>query len=612
MKHYSIQDTHRLPYRNAVITAKQLTGLTTPVRFVDSQGSVLGLELRTNADGFLTDGLGTPYSSGVFVEEDAIITATYPNGISSWVVMSSESIDTFNGVLYGKVILDPNEYSEDDLVVGKVHYKRIFSANQKGNSKLSLNDLADVPKLYSWTDDQQIEEIDFSLNGDFELLVGTQTKVIIIKAKSGTSPINSNKKIILRSSLTSDGDTRFGRNLSIFNLTEGRISLKNYGSNGWDIGGINARASVMLSETYPDALTNSEYGGLTYYRLANNGNLAGETFGYEVPYDNKLVIDDSLSDIVYITNFKGTALTTGLILDTSKLANGQNGGYARRLILCRKDGVNKSLQLFDNSGNLVHILKGNSSIELIVNRDNITPVSENSNIYEAIINSNNVTSIPSDINTVHIDCEFNISKEIELEFSANENKTVRCEFLNNTMPVWVQLSSLYSDGTKFYQGRICIPIGNSRVSILNNMGVVQVLNKSWNTTYESKILDGDLIRETKNGSWEIDVDPYRFQYPKPTYNDTEFLGGLSREKVYIVVPIEESDVIDVDVNITSTFVGDISSDWSGAKGINLYIVSEDGIVSDSFYGKNIPIINQARFELKVSRLNNEITIEQRV
>ena len=84
---YSIHDTHRLPYNNAEITAKQLSDSTTPVRFRTFTGETIGLEVRTNSRGYCCQSDGTPYVDGVFVEEDDIVTAVMPDGSStSWTV----------------------------------------------------------------------------------------------------------------------------------------------------------------------------------------------------------------------------------------------------------------------------------------------------------------------------------------------------------------------------------------------------------------------------------------------------------------------------------------------------------------------------------------------
>ena len=137
---YSIHDTHRVPYINAVLTAKQLSPSTTPVKFRTFDGTVIGLSVKTNARGYCCQSDGTPYVDGVFVGEDAIITATLSDGSSaSWTVGSESEITVFDGRLYGKEITNTAEYSDNDVVIGGTHYKRLFSANQQTDGQLSLS-----------------------------------------------------------------------------------------------------------------------------------------------------------------------------------------------------------------------------------------------------------------------------------------------------------------------------------------------------------------------------------------------------------------------------------------------------------------------------------------
>ena len=63
----SIHATHRLPFFNATVTAKQLSSSTTPVAFKLATGKEIGFKIKTNARGFICRTDGTPYNDGVFV-----------------------------------------------------------------------------------------------------------------------------------------------------------------------------------------------------------------------------------------------------------------------------------------------------------------------------------------------------------------------------------------------------------------------------------------------------------------------------------------------------------------------------------------------------------------
>ena len=154
----SIHATHRLPFFNATVTAKQLSSSTTPVVFKLATGDEIGYEIRTNARGFICRTDGTPYNDGVF-----------------------------DGILYGREA-ESGDAPATLVKVGDKYYKKLFSANQKPNSQLSLDDLANVPSFTKWTDDQQIEVIDFkSLTKTYTVQIGLQTKVLILKPKDNTA-----------------------------------------------------------------------------------------------------------------------------------------------------------------------------------------------------------------------------------------------------------------------------------------------------------------------------------------------------------------------------------------------------------------------------------------
>lgn len=203
----SIHDTHKLDYKNATVTARRY-GTTTAIPFFQSDGTQLGLEVYTNAKGYLCNSGGSLYTSGVFVRERAEITVTLRNGDStSWVVAPDESEQINDGKLYGEDPNNPGGYIE------------IFSANSDSPGFLAWENILRKPSFNVWYESETVvkmtqanDTVDSSIT-DLKF-----TKTISIIAEAGVVP----------QTLTIIPDqTRAGQNISIRNLTGYPILLKN-------------------------------------------------------------------------------------------------------------------------------------------------------------------------------------------------------------------------------------------------------------------------------------------------------------------------------------------------------------------------------------------------
>ena len=172
-KTYSICDTHRLPYSNAVITAVKL-GTTTAIKFFsgDNPRQDYGFTVRTNAKGYICDSNGQLYNSGVFVEEDATVTATMGDGSrTSWNVRGQTDLTINDGKLLDK----------DGNVV--------WSANAAGNYQLDYNHLKNQPAIHDWRESEQIVVLE---DVNDTVVVDRYTKLMIVGDPEGNTsgPVN--------------------------------------------------------------------------------------------------------------------------------------------------------------------------------------------------------------------------------------------------------------------------------------------------------------------------------------------------------------------------------------------------------------------------------------
>lgn len=508
---YSIHDTHRVPYINAVLTAKQLSSSTTPVKFRTFDGTVIGLSVKTNARGYCCQSDGTPYVDGVFVGEDAIITATLSDGSStSWTVGSESEITVFDGKLYGKEITNTAEYSDTDVVIGGTHYKRLFSANQKTDGQLSLEDLANVPSFTKWTEDQQIERFDVGgIVKSTDVYVHKQTKVLIL--------INSNKDFKVQTypqsftvnlfpTLDEEHKTRFGRNLSVYNLTGMPIHLKNGSGLKGSIAVVNTATAIEVAETYPSAPEGSDIGGEVQFVAVDNAELASNGgVVYEIPnnanasssYLDYIVLGDATPSILNIASVanKSDGTTKAVLVKYEGSA-----GTFRRIVIRRFDDYVTSIALIAESGAVLGLVPPNGSIEITVSKsaksetnesvvDNTLPWVREQTV--ALVPNGNAYAkaclghIALDATAVTSSYTGYISNLI---ISEGVDESYRIDIVGNTVPCWVRLrSDLGIDGDLF-----CVPVGGGTVVVHNVYGIGTVVFKTWNDTAPHSTYDNNI------------------------------------------------------------------------------------------------------------------------
>ena len=508
---YSIHDTHRVPYINAVLTAKQLSSSTTPVKFRTFDGTVIGLSVKTNARGYCCQSDGTPYVDGVFVGEDAIITATLSDGSStSWTVGSESEITVFDGKLYGKEITNTAEYSDTDVVIGGTHYNRLFSANQKTDGQLSLEDLANVPSFTKWTEDQQIERFDVGgIGKSTDVYIHKQTKVLIL--------INSNKDFKVQTypqsftvnlfpTLDEEHKTRFGRNLSVFNLTGMPIHLKNGSGLKGSIAVVNTATAIEVAETYPSAPEGSYIGGEVQFVAVDNAELASNGgVIYEIP--NNANASSSYLDYIVLGD------ATPAILNIASVANKSDGttkpvlvkyegsaGTFRRIVIRRFDDYATSIAFITESGAVLGLVPPNGSIEITVSK------SAESETNESVVDNTlpwvreqTVTLIPNGnayvkacLGHITLDATAVTSSYTgyisNLIISEGVDESYRIDIVGNTVPCWIRLQSdLGIDGDLF-----CVPVGGGTVVVHNVYGIGTVVFKTWNDTAPHSTYDNNI------------------------------------------------------------------------------------------------------------------------
>lgn len=507
----SIHATHRLPFFNATVTAKQLSSSTTPVAFKLATGEEIGFEIRTNARGFICRTDGTPYNDGVFVGEDAIVTATLGDGSStSWTVTSESEIIIFDGVLYGREAESGDD--PDTLVkVGDKYYKKLFSANQEPNSQLSLDDLANVPSFTKWTDDQQIEVIDFkSTSKSYTVKVGLQTKVLILKPKDNTELASGVVfKLYLQPTLAEDGESsRFGRNIVITNFSKNRVVLYNIGADV-PFGGLDGARSVTVTETYPNAPASSSVGGVAQFHCTESYQFVSGYQGVVVDSSNKLTITDGSTDFIDITQIQSVGSsnkTLNVIVDTSAVK------LTRRVTLRRLDSFPGTLRLMLSNGAELGFLPNAGTMELIIATNGYAkPVDEhivrNSNASITLSESaSQYPEIPVGCTSVAVNCAGNTSKtEVhKILVSPHSTDAVRMEFSNASVPLWIAIVN--SDYQTFIAELFCIPAGTSRVCIQLVRGAAKLLEKSWSKAASDYHSTGNREYILKYNTFDITFD----------------------------------------------------------------------------------------------------------
>lgn len=545
----SIHDTHRLPFFNATITAKQLSSSTTPVVFRTYTGETIGTTVKTNASGFLCRSDGTPYVDGVFVDEEAIVTATLKNGTStSWVVGPADEVTAYDGILFGK-LLDDSYVGTDYIEIGGKKYKKLFTANQQGNGRLSLFDLADVPSFVNWTDDQQIEDLDLAnLNHSASILVGIQTKVIILRPVANRTPPEypTEFTVLLSSSLSEEGKTRYGRNFTVTNITTVPIVLKNQGDYAeLAVGTVQPGSSVVVAETYPYAPYGSDIGGTPFYIIADNGELATGAYTSYKPTlstdgNATVKLNDSTPAVLKMTGHTGRVPERDNLvwqLDCSTVTT------ARRVVLFRyepddSDSANIPVQVVTPQGVYICSLDNLQAVELWVAQDFAWPVNDyTKRATTGLVKLTSNTAMPSGKNSVGIDCSGisdGPSEYHDLRFIDDWSGNVRLEFGNASTPIWIRLCSVPRNGsTETYWDTFCIPAGSSRVSVSVNAGVIRVYEKSWKSICD--------IRYSGNGEWSCTATTFDIRL------DVGEISAITNEPVFASTDSSTHDNVNVQI-----------------------------------------------------------------
>lgn len=222
MGRIAISDTHRLPYLNARVSAKTVqSGNTTPLKFYDGSGAELGFELRTNAKGYLCDQSGALYTTGVFVHEDAYITVVLGDGTTiGWQSLAQQDVTVNDGKLYGRLA---NE-GEPFVMVGNEKRLLLHSANDANDRPLNFADLAGVPPINEWREDQVIKTFGL-LNNSMEVPV--YTKTLLMRWEGALPDDHGPVRIYLRVGRR-DATNRYAQHIDVKNMSPYRMTVMDY------------------------------------------------------------------------------------------------------------------------------------------------------------------------------------------------------------------------------------------------------------------------------------------------------------------------------------------------------------------------------------------------
>lgn len=238
MSFISVHDTHRLPYNNAVITAKtKQSGNTTPLKFYNGLDEEIGFQVYTNAKGYLCDRDGTLYTNSVYVKEDAYVTATLGDGSSTnWIVRGESDITVNDGKLLGAVEDDRTKWiTGREYVLYEGHYHLVLhSANTDKNNTLELQDLDNVPAFNEWKEVEQVEALNIN---SLTVLVEEYTKTLVLQWGSGVKPSAHNAVNVTIGMKVIGGRHRYAQHCLVFNQTGMNITLVDQ-SGGYTIGTI--------------------------------------------------------------------------------------------------------------------------------------------------------------------------------------------------------------------------------------------------------------------------------------------------------------------------------------------------------------------------------------
>ena len=317
MNFISIHDTHRLPYNNATITAKRVQeGDTTPLKFFNAVNEEpLGYEVYTNARGYICDRDGNLYTKGVFVREDAYVTAILGDGASTnWIVRPDSDVAINDGELLGRIEdnqakreQEEREGKEFVLFNGHWHLK-LHSANTPDNRTLPLKDLDGVPAFNEWKEVEQVVQLKINQT---TVVVEEYTKVLVLQW-DGTKPSDHDVVNISVDTQVVDGRHRYAQHCLVYNQTGMRIVLKNTSSPQSTIGIIAPNGTMNMGLFFIESSTVGEWIADDRYADWDDGSDAVQSGGSIVyvegspsvgPNDNKMFevkITDRTPNVLHI------------------------------------------------------------------------------------------------------------------------------------------------------------------------------------------------------------------------------------------------------------------------------------------------------------------------
>ena len=543
----SIHDTHRLPYPNAVITAHKIDSSTDVLSFITHTGEELGSTLKTNAKGYLCDSDGTPIGDGVFVEDQAYVTATFRNGDStSWVVRCESDVTVNDGVLYGKMINDDDDTSteqkDNKITIDGIDYYKIFSANQSNDSQLDWNLMANAPSLNKWQERQQMmESLQFYAivsSSDGVIYLNPYTKVLILKSFDDTNNVPTYPttiRLILKSEYDESGNTRYGRVFTVHNMTKYQVEIGTITDDGFVFATYLPKGSAkVLSEEYPESQNNStkdtdassphfiEVSGKTAVDEEYTTN-TGSVGYFTTNSQNKPVLNLSnrTPDVLWNLDFTGLSTTSFNTSDKPCIKclvslNMEIDQPPREFTILYTGSI-RPLRL-EHGGNPIGIIPYNKVTKLLAWTDSdgnehihiIENSQKFSTEYLTLTVEGSLVGIPAGNMKYYLNlgnvAQAYVLNPLNLVCSSDVSELYRLEFTRSSYPVWVQLiNDENMPGDLF-----CIPaktstVTGARVVVKNTCGVLQVIEKSWSDSY-SEVTYADNTWKGSFDSYDVTAD----------------------------------------------------------------------------------------------------------
>lgn len=512
MNFISIHDTHRLPYNNATITAKRTQeGNTTPLEFfnaVDKES--LGYEVYTNARGYICDRDGNLYTKGVFVREDAYVTATLGDGAStSWIVRPDSDVTINDGELLGRIVDNQAEREQEEregkefvLFNGHWHLK-LHSANTPDNRTLPLKDLDEVPAFNEWKEVEQVVQLKTNQK---TVVVEEYTKVLVLQW-DGTKPENHNVVDVSIDTQVIDGRHRYAQHCLVYNQTGMRLTLKNTSSPQRTIGIIAPDGTMNMGLFFLESSTTGEWIADDRYADWDDGldaNQAGGDFVYVEgtptagPNDNKMFeveITDRTPNVLNIVarniDFAGMSPRPGAI--KIKLT-GRNITKPRELfvwftnndigsastlpaVLYAGSYYNSIVELYPDTLTRIRIPTGNGDFttsDNVMLLNNADRANEPSVRFD--INGGTTLTIPKHCDHINI-TNSTSGGIIDLLFDLEDAHTVRFD-VNNTSgsPIWFNLRN--PTGATVQLMAVCPPNDTCTFTVRNSRGLIYPVSET--------------------------------------------------------------------------------------------------------------------------------------